>query len=145
MRRMDFLGALVAHAIYAFSILVFLCRLSGKPDLGYWFGVPLLFTALPLGYLLVSAHAFQRAFLYYVQIELMLAFLLVEFVLDYVLRLDFRQSTWLVIPYVTLFFAGTGGMIGVASAAGRPWTVSSVFLFLAMAVLAFVQRLKLGT
>jgi hypothetical protein len=32
----------------------------------------------------------------------------------------------------------------VASAAGKPFTISSIVLFLIMAVLAFVQRAKTG-
>ena len=36
----------------------------------------------------------------------LLAYLLVEFLLDYVLKIEFRQVRWRVICYVTLFFAG---------------------------------------
>jgi len=43
-----------------------------------------------------------------------------------------------------LFFGGTGGMLGVAGKAGRTWLYSAVVFFLAMAVLAFVQRAKTG-
>ena len=50
----------------------------------------------------------------------------------------------MVITYVTLFFAGTGGMLGVAENAGRAWTIPAVILFLVMAVLAFVQRAVTG-
>ena len=67
-----------------------------------------------------------------------------ELLLDYVFKIEFRQVRWMVISYVTLFFAGTGGMIGVAAEAGRSWSVSSVVLFLIMAVLAVVQRAKTG-
>jgi len=43
-----------------------------------------------------------------------------------------------------LFFAGTGGMVGVASLAGRGWTIAAAVLFLAMGILAFVQRAVTG-
>ena len=82
--------------------------------------------------------------LYYVQICLMLGFLLVELLLDYVLKIEFRQVRWMVISYVTLFFAATGGMLGVAAQSGRAWTVTAGILFLIMAVLAFVQRAVTG-
>jgi hypothetical protein len=39
-----------------------------------------------------------------------------------------------------LYFAGMGGMIGIASLAGRTWTTLSVILFLVAGILAFVQR-----
>ena len=67
-----------------------------------------------------------------------------EFLLDYALKIEFRQTRWMVISYVVLYFAGTGGMLGVASNAGRGWTISAVILFLVTAVLAFVQRAATG-
>ena len=144
MERLDLAGAWVAQAIFVLAILVFVSRLVEQPRVGYWAGIAILLTALPLAYLLVRAPGHHRPSLYYVQIGLMLAFLAVELVLDYVLKVQFRQTQWAVVPYVMLFFAGTGGMIGVASAAGKGWTVSSSVLFLVMAVLAFVQRAKTG-
>jgi hypothetical protein len=144
MERLDLLGAWVAQAIFTLSILVFVSRLAEKPEWEYWLGLALLLTALPLGYLLVRAPGHQRPPLYYIQIGLMLAYLAVQLVLDYVLQVEFRQVRWAVIAYVMLFFGGTGGMIGVASAAGKPWMALSVVLFLVMAVLAFVQRAVTG-
>ncbi len=67
-----------------------------------------------------------------------------EFLLDYALKIEFRQTRWMVISYVVLYFAGTGGMLGVAANAGRGWTISAVILFLVTAVLAFVQRSVTG-
>jgi peptidoglycan/LPS O-acetylase OafA/YrhL len=130
----------LTHAIYLFCILTFLCRLLDKPSLGHWFGYPLMLTSIPLVYLLVKAPQLQRPVLYYVQISLMLGFLLVELLLDYSPKVEFRQVRWMVIMYVTLFFAATGGMLGIARQSGRVWAITAVILFLAMAVLAFVQR-----
>jgi hypothetical protein len=131
---------LIAVSILAGCSLVFLARLAGRPALEYWLGALVLLMAIPLIYLLIRAPKFQRPALFYVQLTLMLAYLVVEFVLDYWLQLDFRHTCWAVIAYVTLFFAATGGMIGVASLAGFAWTIMSVALFFVMAALAFVQR-----
>jgi len=43
-----------------------------------------------------------------------------------------------------VFFSGTGGMIGVASQAGRAWAVPTIVLFLMMTALSFVQRAVTG-
>ena len=74
----------------------------------------------------------------------MLAWLVVEALLDYILKVDFRNVRWMVISYVVLFFAGTGGMLGVAANAGRGWSISGIILFLIMAALTFVQRAVTG-
>jgi hypothetical protein len=85
-----------------------------------------------------------RPVLYYVQISLMLVWLLVEALLDYILKIDFRRVRWMVICYVTLFFAASGGMVGVASYAGAAWTWAAGLLFIIMAALAFIQRSVTG-
>ena len=100
--------------------------------------------AFPLGYLLLKAPEFNRPFLYYVQIGLMLVWLIVLFVVDYVLKYDFRQTQWMVISFVVLAYGGMGGMIGIAALAGRVWTISAIILFLIAAVLGFVQRWVTG-
>jgi hypothetical protein len=145
MQRLDLLGAYVATAIFALAILVFVSRLAGRVAWEYGLGIALVLAAVPLGYLLLKAPEHHRSNLYYVQIGLMLAYLGAEFVLDYAFKIDFRHVRWVMIAYVTLFFAGTGGMIGVASAAGRPWAISSVLLFLVMVALAVVLHATLGT
>jgi hypothetical protein len=140
LERTNLTGALVAVILCATCIVVFASRLAGRPGLGHTVGWGQFGLAIPLVILLVLAPRLGRPWLYYLQVGLMLAFLALEFLLDYALKLDFRGLRWAVIPYVVLFFAGTGGMIGVASLAGRGWTIAGGILFLAMAVLAFVQR-----
>jgi hypothetical protein len=145
MDQIDLLGAVTTLAYFSSMILIFVLRLLGKPGYGRWLGLAQTLVAIPLAcYLLYTAPQFERTNLYYIQVSLFLAFLLVEFAIDYVWKLDFRQVRWMVITFVTFFFAATGGMIGVASQAGSGWTVAAVILFLIMAVLAFVQRAITG-
>ena len=138
--KVDLLGAIVAHVILATSILVFSARLVFNVPPGHWIGIPNLLMAFPLIYLLLTAPRYDRPVIYYVQISVALAWVIVLFLVDYVFKFDFRQTPWMVISYVMLYFAGIGGMIGVSSLAGRGWTISAIILFLVSAVLAFVQR-----
>lgn len=144
LERANLAGAVVAVTMNALCIVVFASRLVGRPGIGHAVGWIQFVLVIPLVALLVLAPRLGRPWLYYLQVGLMLAFLVVEFVLDYALRLDFRGNLRAVIPYVMLFFAGTGGMIGVAALAGRGWTIAAGVLFLASAVLAFVQRFVTG-
>ena len=145
LERANLAGALVAVTMCALCIIVFVSRLAGRPGVGHAAGWVQFALAAPLAALLVLAPRLGRAPRYYLQVGLLLAFLAVEFILDYALKADFRRDRRAVIPYVTLFFAGTGGMIGVASLAGQGWTIAAGVLFLAMAALAFVQRGVTGT
>lgn len=144
LERTNLVGAIVAVAFYVSAILVFLSRLLGSPQFGHWLGYFEFLLAVPLIYLLWTAPLLQRPALYYVQIGCMLAWLVVEALLDYILKVDFRSVRWMVIGYVVLFFAGTGGMLGVAANAGRGWALAAVILFLIMAALAFIQRAVTG-
>jgi len=143
-KNIDLLGAIVAVAFYISAIMVFAFRLGGKPQVGYWLGIFEFCLAIPMLYLLIKAPEHNRPTIYYIQIGLMLLWLVVELLLDYILKIDFRQIKWMVISYVTLFFAGTGGMLGVAAHAGRGWSIASIGLFFIMAILAFVQRKVTG-
>jgi len=98
----------------------------------------------PLAFLFAKGVTAGRPFLYLLQLGLMGMYLLVELLLDYILQIDFRQSRPMVIAYITLFFAGTGGMVGAGSHAGRGWSVPVIISFLLMAALTFVQHFVTG-
>ena len=142
--KMNLLGAIVAVAFYVSAILVFIFRLLGKPQYGHWIGYFEFLLAIPMIFLLLKASQLERPALYYIQIGCMLAWLVVEALLDYTLKIDFRNVRWMVISYVVLFFAGTGGLLGVAANAGRGWSIAATILFLIMAILTFVQRAVTG-
>ena len=84
--RLDFLGAIVAHIIFISSIITFASRMIFGLKPGHWVGIPILLMVFPLGYLLLKAPEFNRPFLYYLQVSIMLVFLIVLFLVDYVLK-----------------------------------------------------------
>jgi len=140
LEKADLIGAILAITIYTIIIIIFISRLMKRSNIEYGLGLILLITIIPLFYLLIKAPSLERPPLYTIQIILMLLFLIMEALLDYILKINFREVRWMVIAYIVLFFGATGGMIGVASHAGRGWTLASIILFLVMACLAFIQR-----
>jgi hypothetical protein len=142
--KLDLLGAIVAHVIFISSIITFVARMRLGVGPGHWIGIPILLMAFPLVYLLIRAPADGRSLLYCIQIGAMLAWLTALSLLDYVFKIDFRQTQWMVIAYVMLYFAGIGGMIGLAAQAGKGWAISATLLFFVVGVLAFVQRAVTG-
>ncbi len=139
------LGAMVAIAFFISAILVFTFRLVGNPQVGHWIGYFEFFLAIPLIYLLSTAPRLHRPAIYYIQMGCMFAWFIVEALLDYILKVNFRTTNWMVIGYVVLFFAGSGGLLGVAANAKRSWSIPAIILFLVMAVLTFVQRSVTGS
>ena len=144
LERTNLIGAITAIAFFISASLVFIFRLLDKPQWGHWIGYFEFLLAIPLVYLLIQAPKLERVLLYYIQIGCMLAWLVLEALLDYILKVDFRQTRWILISYVVLFFAGTGGLLGVAANAEKSWSMPAIILFLIMAVLTFVQRAVTG-
>jgi hypothetical protein len=121
-------------------IAVFTARILGWLEIGRWIGIASSLVLIPLIYLFVIGLKTDRPKIYFVWLVLMILFLFFELIVDDILQVDFRSVNWAVIPYVMFFFAATGGMIGVASQAGKAWAITTVIVFLIMAILAFVQR-----
>ncbi len=142
--KLNQIGAYTAIFILLTSSLIFIFRLLNQHSAEYWTGIAFMITAIPLIYLLFNAAQFQRPTLYFVQIGLMICFIIIELLLDYIFKFDFRHTKWMAISYAMFFFASTGGMIGLASQAGKPWTIISIILFFIMTGLAFYQRSKTG-
>jgi hypothetical protein len=140
----NMVGSLTAIVYFGSCILLFVFRLLKKPVFEQWIGIFQILMIVPLIYLLLRASTDHRPVLYYIQVGLMLMFIVVETFLDIILKVDFRTVRWSVISYVVFFFAATGGMVGVAANAGIGWKISAVTLFLLMAGLAFLQRAVTG-
>ena len=140
----NYVGAITAVLINVLLTALFIARLGHRPRIEYWLGIAVILGLAPLFYLFIAAIGAKRPLLYFIQIGLMIMFLIVELLADYVLKIEFRQVRWLAIPYVTLFYAATGGMIGVASQAGRVWTIVTVVSFLIMTALSLVQHSLTG-
>jgi len=140
----NYLGSIIALTILITCSLIFIFRILHLPKIEYWFGVLFMLTAFPILYLIITANAFHRPVIYYIQSGIMLTFIVAEFLVDYLFKLNFRKTKWLVITYTTFFFASTGGMIGIASLSGTVFSIASILLFFVMAFLAFYQRVKTG-
>ena len=138
------LGGVISLLALALCILIFVFRLMGMPGVERGLGILFLCTGVPFFYLLLMTRRLHRPRLYYIQLFAILAFIILELFLDYVFQLDFRSVKWMTILYVIFFFAGTGGLIGIAGLAGKNWTYAAIVLFFLMTALAFWQRAKTG-
>ena len=143
-RTANLIGAITANVYMSLVIAMCVARMLGQLEMGQWIGLISNLAIIPLAYLFVVGIHRNRRRIYFVWLILMILFLLFELIVDHILRLDFRSVQWAVVPYVMFFFGATGGMIGVAAQAGRPWTIVTSLIFLIMAVLAFIQRSMTG-
>ena len=127
--KLNLLGAYIAIIILLTSCLIFIFRLTNHQSAEYWAGIAFMLTSFPIAYLIYSSINIERPTLYYIQLVLMIGFIILELLLDYIFKADFRHTKWMTISYVMLFFASTGGMIGIASQAGKIWSISGYYTF----------------
>ena len=139
-RTANLIGAITANVYMLLVIALFIARMLGQLEIGQRIGLASTLALIPLVYLFVAGLRTDRRRIYFLWLGLMILFLLFELIGDHLLKLDFRSAQWAVVPYVMFFFAATGGMIGVASQAGKGWSIVTTVIFLIMAALAFVQR-----
>jgi len=140
----DLVGAMTANVYMLMIIAVFVARILGLFEISRWIGFASSLVIFPLLYLFAVGLGTGRRKIYFAWLALMVLFALFELVVDQILMIDIRSARWTVVPYVVFFFAATGGMIGGAAQAGRAWSISTSMVFIAMAVLAFVQRAMTG-
>ena len=131
--------ALTTQAIYFLSILLVAARIARRENLAQWLGVPLLLTSIPLAILLIQGVRQEKPWLYMLAIILMLFWLAVKLVLDYLIRVDFRRIPWASVLYLLLFLIATGGMNFVAFQAGIFWFILSISFYAILVILIFVR------
>ena len=136
----DLVGAITANVYMLLIVAIFVARILGWLEIARWIGIASSMVIVPLVYLSVVGLKLGRRRMYFTWLALMILFVLFELIVDQILRVDLRSQQWSVVPYVMFFFAATGGMIGVASQAGKAWAITTVTIFLIMAVMSFVQR-----
>ena len=104
-----------------FLILLFLVR-KNRIDLVHRFGWIYLLLAIPAAYGIFMVHQGKEIARYTVFLGIFLAFLLIEWLYDYVLKINFRENwkrnwNWLV-PYLGLYYAMNYGFVVM------PWKIS---------------------
>ncbi|MFC2068453.1 hypothetical protein ACFLTP_05550 [Chloroflexota bacterium] len=140
MRTANLAGAITANVYMLLIIAIFVARILGGLEVGRWIGITSSFILIPLIYLFVAGLKTDRRKIYFIWLALMGLFAILELIVDQILAIDLRSTQWTVVPYVMFFFAATGSMIGIASQAGKAWSITTTIIFFIMAVLSFVQR-----
>jgi hypothetical protein len=140
--NINLLGALIANLNNILLIAIFIARINRYPKTEYWLGLIFILSVFPLVYIFVKSFEFDRTNLYYIQLILMISFIIVELLLDYILKIDFRQNNTLLIPYAILFYASLGGMIGIAGQSGKQWTIITVVTYFIMVYFSWFAHYK---
>lgn len=126
----------IANLINVLLMVIFLARArAGTRDtpvenIAGWITVAM---ALPLIVAIIVNIAAKRGGWLWILPLVTVLYLIVEFILDYALKIDFR-STGLLVPYLILYYLSEFSMIGYAFMVGKPYGfVTLVTYFINMA------------
>ncbi len=125
-RMVDTALFLIANLVNILLIGIFLSRPWGLRTLERILGLASIALVLPVGLAVVINALGGREWWTVVLPSLLVAFLIVELILDYILQLPFRSSR-LLGPYLLLYYLSLMGMIGYA------FLVSEAYGFITLA------------
>ncbi len=103
----------IANLINLGMIAIFLARARGRRRLEWGIGLAQIALVIPLGAVIGLNAAGGRGWWWIALPAVPVAFLLLELLLDYILRLNFRE-TWLLGPYLLLYYTALWSLLGYA-------------------------------
>ncbi len=101
----------VANLVNILLVGVFLSRPKGLKQVEHVLGIFLTVLAVPVVISVIVNIMGKREWWTIVLPSLLVVFLIVELILDYILKLDFRHTS-LLWPYLLLYYVSLWGMIG---------------------------------
>lgn len=131
LRAEDWIAVLCANGFNLLCLLMFWLRAQRKSALGNRFGWVAVMLALPLAAVAIVNALHQRGTWWSVLLLPVLLFALVQWVLDGLLKLSFRETRWLG-PYLLLFYLAQFGMIGYAFLTGKGYGLVTLVTYFAL-------------
>lgn len=110
----------VINLVNILMVGIFLSRPKGLKHIEKKLGIVLITLAIPVVISILLNIAGKREWWSIVLPSLLVVFLMVELIFDYVLKLDFRH-THLLWPYLLLYYISLWGMIGYTFLIGKPY------------------------
>ena len=109
----DLVVVLAANAVNVLLVVIFLSRPAGRKDVERVAGLGTIALAIPLAVASAWNVTAGREWWTAVLPAILVAFLVVELLLDYIWKIDFRH-TRLLGPYLLLYYVALMGMVGYA-------------------------------
>jgi hypothetical protein len=136
-KTIDLIIFVIANLTNLLLAVMFLFRARGRPKVGNAFGWAAVLLGVPLLAMTVLNGLEGRPWWTFILPGSLVLYDAVEFVLDHLLKFDFRHSRWLG-PYLGLYYLALMGMIGYTFAIGKAYGfVTLITYFINLAATAF--------
>ncbi len=123
---------IIANLVNILLVGIFLARPMGLKKVEYILGLVMVSLILPVGFAVLLNALRRREWWTIVLPLLLILFLVIELLFDYILKLDFR-STALLWPYLLVFYVALMAMVGYSFLIKKPYgfiTLGTYFLSL---------------
>lgn len=130
-KKIDILVFIIANIINFIMIGIFISRKFGLSKIEFGLGIFILSLFIPLSIIVYFNITNHRESWSYSLIIPILVFLIIELIFDYILKLDFRNISYLLYPYIFVYYLGLLGMIGYSFGIGKIYgfiTLSTYFM-----------------
>ncbi len=141
-RSVDLTVFSLANLMNIIMVLVFLARASGMPRINT-VGVIWVAFIVVLSIVVFLNVRGRRKWWTIVLPSLLIAFLFLEIILDYILRIDFR-STRLLGPYLLLYYLALFGMIGYSFQIGKRFGIVTLVTYFINQIATFYSYFQVG-
>jgi len=120
---------------------VFIAQKKERPKLVRTFGILWLSLAIPLVVVFIHYLIVGRDLWIMIYFGFIFLYIFIELLLDYILKIEFRQKKITHIPYVILEYIALFGLIGISFAIDRAWGfLVSISFWLLLASLIYLYR-----
>lgn len=141
-RKVDLTVFTLANLMNIIMVIIFLSRVAGATH-STIAGVIWVVFIIVLTIVVVLNVRGRREWWTIALPSLMIAFLILELILDYLLQIDFR-STRLLGPYLLLYYAAILGMIGYAFQIGKSYGFITLLTYFMNQIAAFYSYFQVG-
>ena len=135
----DLIFVITAVLFNGCIIGVFIAQKKGRTKLVRTFGTIMLSLVVPLVAVFVNYWTENRPLWIMIYLGFIFLYILVEWLLDYVFKIAFRQRLITHVPYIILEYVALFGFIGIAFAIDRTWGfIVSISFWMAMGSLIYM-------
>ena len=129
---MDAFELVFVFTAIAFNLLIagiFVAQKKERPNLVRIFGILWLSLAIPLAVVFIHYLVVGRPLWVMAYFGFIFLYILVELLLDYILKIEFRQKWTIHAPYIILEYIALFGLIGISFSVDRTWGFLVSFSF----------------
>jgi len=139
----DWLFIISSMIFFSSVIGVFILTANNKTDKVKVFGVILFVLMLPIGAILINYIVIGKNLKLIIYVILILIYLLVEFLLDQVFKIDFRSKLSTHVPYIIIEWAACYSFLFGSLALDLTWGWVVLFFFCAFLIALVYNIIKL--